>query len=143
MKEIGEQFKEKREEIGITIEEVAVDLDLDPILIDNLEDGNNKVFKDMLELKDIISKYAKYLGLDSEKLVDEFNDFLYEKTSKISIDDIKEELSKTKPVEKKIKSPYTTNIDKKSNTTFYIIMALIILILLALTYFLLRKILIG
>ena len=35
MKEIGEQFKEKREEIGITIEEVANDLKTEPIIIEN------------------------------------------------------------------------------------------------------------
>ena len=33
MKEIGEEFKEKREEIGITIEEVSSDLGKDVILI--------------------------------------------------------------------------------------------------------------
>ena len=54
MKEIGDIFKEKREEIGITIEEVASDLKIDSVLIDNLEDGNDRVFKDILELKDVI-----------------------------------------------------------------------------------------
>ena len=48
MKEIGEQFKEKREEIGITLEEVSSDLNKDIILVENLESGNHKVFKDIL-----------------------------------------------------------------------------------------------
>ena len=85
MKEIGEEFKEKREEIGITIEEVSSDLGKDVILIENLESGNHKVFKDILELKDMVKTYAKYLGLDDEKLLGELDDFLFEKTSKISI----------------------------------------------------------
>ena len=37
MKEIGETFKEKREEIGITLEEVSSDLAKDVLLIENLE----------------------------------------------------------------------------------------------------------
>ena len=92
MKEIGEQFKEKREEIGITLEEVSSDLNKDIILVENLESGNHKVFKDILELKDMVKIYAKYLGLDDEKLLGDLDDFLFEKTSKISIEDIKERL---------------------------------------------------
>lgn len=143
MKDIGEQFKEKREEIGISIEEVSSDLKIDAILIDNLEDGNNKVFKDILELKEIISSYAKYLGLDSDKLLDELNDYLFEKTSKISLEDIKESLNKTKPVERKIKSPYTIEIKEKNSKLTIIAIIFIILIVLALFYFILKKILIG
>ena len=45
MKEIGEEFKEKREEIGITIEEVANDLNKDTLLIERLENGNHKEYK--------------------------------------------------------------------------------------------------
>ena len=57
MKYIGEQFKEKREEIGISISEVSNDLKIDSIIIENLEDGNDKVFKDILELKEMISLF--------------------------------------------------------------------------------------
>ena len=108
MKEIGESFKEKREEIGITLEEVSKDLGIKEVLLENLEEGNAKVFKDILEIKDTIESYSKYLGLDTEKIMDEYNDYLFEKTSKISINDIKERLEKTnkEKVVKKIKSPY-------------------------------------
>ena len=37
MKEIGESFKEKREEIGITLEEVSKDLGIKEVLLENLE----------------------------------------------------------------------------------------------------------
>lgn len=106
MKEIGESFKEKREEIGITLEEVSKDLGIKEVLLENLEEGNAKVFKDILEIKDTIESYSKYLGLDTEKIMDEYNDYLFEKTSKISINDIKERLEKTnkEKVVKKIKS---------------------------------------
>ena len=54
MKDIGESFKEKREEIGITLEEVSKDLGIKEVLLENLEEGNAKVFKDILEIKDTI-----------------------------------------------------------------------------------------
>ena len=129
MSEIGETFKEKREEIGITISEVASDLKTDSILIENLESGNYKVFKDILELKDIISSYAKYLGLDDEEILDELNDYLFETTSKISIEDIKDRLEKDKKEDKKIKTPYTLETPKKKNYTIFVISILIIIIL--------------
>ena len=118
MKEIGEQFKEKREEIGITIEEVSNDLNRDVIIIENFENGNHKVFKDVLELKDMVRIYAKYLGLDDEKYLGELDDFLFEKTSKISASDIKERLKEEqekKKDEKKVHTPYTIEVQPKKN----------------------------
>ena len=142
MKEIGEEFKEKREEIGITIDEVASDLSKDALLIENLESGNHKVFKDILELKEMVRIYAKYLGLDEEKLLGELDDFLFEKTSKISIDDIKERLKQEqakKKDEKKIRTPYTIEIENKKNKTLIMIL-IIALILLVIFYVLLKNI---
>ena len=63
MKEIGEIFSEKRKEIGITIDEMSKDLKIDKLLIENLEEGNIKAFKDIVELKDVITSLSKYLGL--------------------------------------------------------------------------------
>ena len=140
MKEIGEQFKEKREEIGITIEEVSNDLSRDVIVIQNLENGNHKVFKDVLDLKDMIRIYSKYLGLDDEKLLAELDDFLFEKTSKISVEDVQERLKeeqKKKKHEKKIHTPYTLEIKSNKNFTFAIIV-LIVLFILVLFYILLK-----
>ena len=141
MKEIGEQFKEKREEIGITIEEVSNDLGRDVIIIENLENGNHKVFKDILDLKDMVRIYAKYLGLDDEKLLEQLDDFIFEKTSKISVEDIedrlKEEEEKKKQNEKKIHTPYTLEVKKEKNLTA-IIIGVIILFILVLFYILLR-----
>lgn len=140
MKEIGEQFKEKREEIGITIEEVSNDLSRDVIVIQNLENGNHKVFKDVLDLKDMIRIYAKYLGLDDEKLLEELDDFLFEKTSKISVEDVKERLKEEqekKKYEKKIHTPYTLEIKSDKNFTLAIII-LIIIFILVLFYILLK-----
>lgn len=140
MKEIGEQFKEKREEIGITIEEVSNDLGRDVIVIENLENGNHKVFKDVLDLKDMIRVYAKYLDLDDEKLLGELDDFLFEKTSKISFEDIQARLKveqEKKKNDKKIHTPYTLEFKNKKNLTIVVIIFIIIIILI-LFYVLLR-----
>ena len=141
MKEIGEEFKEKRQEIGITIEEVSSDLGKDTLLIENLESGNHKVFKDVLELKDMVKIYAKYLGLNDEKLLEEIDDFLFEKTSKISIEDIKERLKQEKDKrkdEKKVRTPYTLEYENKKNITLVIIL-LIRVVILVLFYVLLKN----
>ena len=141
MKEIGEQFKEKREEIGITLEEVSSDLNKDIILVENLESGNHKVFKDILELKDMVKIYAIYLGLDDEKLLGDLDDFLFEKTSKISIEDIKERLKEEnkKKQEKKVRTPYTIEYESKRNITLIMILVIIVVIL-VIFYVLLRNI---
>ena len=142
MKEIGEIFSEKRKEIGITIDEMSKDLKIDKLLIENLEEGNIKAFKDIVELKDVITSLSKYLGLDGESIIDDLNDYLFEKTSKISVDDIKSVYSKEKE-ERKIKSPYTIETLEKKNKIKFTIIVILVLIILVMLYFLLRNILVG
>lgn len=115
MKEIGEKLKETRESIGISIEEAAEDLKTRPSQIENMEAGNMDAFKDIFYLKYFIRDYAKYLGLDHEDFVDDFNEYLFDYTSKISIDDIKNAHKKNLKEEKepKVMSPYT--IERKGN----------------------------
>ena len=118
MKEIGIKLKEARENMGISIEEAAEDLKVKKIQIENIEDGNMDAFKDIFYLKYFIRDYSKYLGLDYEDMVDEFNEYLFDYTSKISIEDIKQATIKDKKNkkieknEKKIMSPYT--LEKRS-----------------------------
>ena len=136
MKELGEYIKEKRKEIGVGLEEAAEDLNLTKDDIENIEAGNIRAFRDVLKLKVMIKDYAKYLGLDSEKVVDEFNDFLFEHTSKISLEDILEAKQKKEEEEKKIVSPYTKstkkhfNIDNLLKLKPLLIMLIVILIIL-------------
>lgn len=131
MKEIGESLKEARENIGISIEEAAGDLKVRPSQIENLEAGNREAFKDVFFLKYFIRDYSKYLGLNHEDMIDEFNEYLFECTSKISLDEIKKAKRKLeKKEEKKIKSPYT--LERKDhfyipNIVFYIIIIIIVL----------------
>lgn len=107
MKELGEYLKDKRKQNGIGVEEAAEDLNFSKDDVENIEAGNVRAFRDVLKLKTMIKDYAKYLGLDPEKVVDEFNDFLFEHTSKISLEDILEAKQKKEEEEKQIISPYT------------------------------------
>ena len=108
MKEIGKHLKEKRIENGVSIEEVAEDLNIDDDAIENMEEGNIRAFKDMYTLKELVKDYSKYLGMDVNDVVEEFNDFLFEHTSKISLEDLEEVKSKTQEISvKKVVSPYT------------------------------------
>ena len=89
MKEIGEELRQLRKKSGVDISEASHDLNISEVELECIEAGNAKAFKDIYELKDKVRLYAKYLGVDEDKIADEFNDFLFEKTSKISLNDVK------------------------------------------------------
>lgn len=130
MKEIGERLKETRESIGISIEEVSEDLKLEQEQIINIENGNVDAFKDIFNLKYFIRDYAKYLGLDKEEIVDDFNEYLFDYTSKLSLEDIKKEVS-LKDEGPRIQSPYTleSKDERKKLIMTYIIMGILLLII--------------
>ena len=133
MKEIGEKLKEARESIGVSIEEVAEDLKLRPTQIENIEAGNSEAFKDVFYLKYFIRDYAKYLGLDKEDLIDEFNEYLFDYTSRLSLDDIKSAKKKKKET-KKIKSPYTIERKNRTSIIMFTIYAIITLLIILIVY---------
>ena len=133
VKEIGIKLKETRESMGISIDEAASDLKVKEIQIENIEQGNMDAFKDVFYLKYFIRDYSKYLGLDYEDMVDEFNEYLFDYTSKISIEDIKQAKNKDKKKkeEKRIMSPYT--LEYKRKTIKLNVLIIVIAILLVLT----------
>jgi len=138
LKELGEFLKEARENNGVSIEEASDDLKLSPSALDNIESGNTRAFNDMFVLKNNVRDYAKYLGLDPNQVLDEFNDFLFEHTSKISLDDILEAQKKIEEKEdKKVKSPYTKEYKLKKDYTpvLYIIIGVILLALIVYIFF--------
>lgn len=134
MKEIGEALREQRESIGITIEEAALDLKLKESQIEAIENGDKDAFPDVFYLKYFIRDYSKYLGLNYEDMIDEFNEFLFDYTSKISIEDIKKARkqvqAKSAQEEKRVASPYTIEYRRKYNIPkwmIYIAIALLVL----------------
>lgn len=135
MKDIGLKLKEKREENGVSVEEAAEDLKMRPSQIISLEDGRKEDFSDVNTLKFFIRDYAKYLGLDGEKLVDEFNEFLFDFTSKIPSEVIEEAKQKREKEKKEFSSPYTKK--ERHNKTYIICIGVCVLVLLVfiITYF--------
>lgn len=139
MKDIGDRFKEKREEIGISMEEAAEDLGITMAQLDNLEDGNANAFKDIYFLKELVSKYAKYLNIDEDSVMEEYNDFIFNFTSRIPVKEIEAKMKEQKQSDfeeiksKKINSPYTRKkaVKKKLNIIYlYLAIVLIIAVLL-------------
>ena len=131
MKELGEYLKHTRISSGLSITEVCEDLDFSTSLLENMESGNVKAFKDVYSLRDFIKKYANYLGLDSDKVIDEFNDFLFAHTSRISLEDIQEARKIVEENTKKVKSPYTIEHKEKFNfwPIIYVFIGIILIVL--------------
>jgi len=141
LKEIGEFLKNARINNGVSLEEAAEDLNLSVIQLENIEDGNIRAFKDVFSLRELVKEYGKYLGVKTDQIIDEFNDFMFEHTSKISLDDILEarKLAKDKEVEEKPKivSPYTNIREPKFNLEKLKLKPIIILLGIVFSIFLL------
>jgi len=140
LNEIGEYLKTERKKNGVSIAEASDDLNINASLLEAVEEGNAKAFKDIFELKEIVKSYAKYLGLDVNKMLDEFNDFVFEKTSKISLDDIRKAKDKDKEeTSNHISSPYT-KIKHTRYDVAPIVLLVAILLFISLVVFLILKI---
>lgn len=141
MKELGTYLKRTRISNGVNMAEAAEDLELSVTELENIESGNVKAFKDVYGLKEKIRIYSKYLGLDCDKVMDEFNGFLFTHTSKISLEDIKAAQKKSEVVEKKVRSPYTIEHKGKSKTLPIIVIgAILIFIIFIIIYFIVSSI---
>ena len=126
-----------REENGVSLEEASEDLKIKPAILYNIEEGNMGCFKDIFVLKDYLKDYAKYLGIDPTKTVDKFNEFMFEKTSKIPVEEIEKKIMEKNKEEallkSRIASPYTDTsyrYKKKSIALLYIlVIALVALVI--------------
>ena len=137
MNEIGEKLKKAREDKGVSIDEASYDLNVKPAQIENIENGNVKAFKDVYYLKCFIRDYSKYLGFKAEDIMDEFNEYLYQQTSKIPIEEIEkanEEKQKEIRQEKKVVSPYTLDEKPKSKLTTIIVGLIIMFLVILIGY---------
>ena len=137
MEEIANLLRETRKESGIELSEVSKDLDINELILQNIEEGKIGPFKDVFLLKTYISNYAKYLGLNSDKMIDEFNEYLFEYTSKIPIKELEKTIElNTKEIneEDKISSPYTKQ-KVKSKKGIYILFYILLFILVILAIF--------
>lgn len=141
MFEIGNSLKEARISSGVTLKEASRDLNIKDIILENIEEGSIGCFKDIYELKDYLINYAKYLGLNPTKLIDDFNEYLFEYTSKIPLKEIEKKVMEQnkEKVEEKIISPYTKPA-RKYPTKYYVISytALIILAIIIIVWSVIR-----
>ena len=143
MKDIGTKFQEKREEIGIKLEEAAKDLDITVAQLENLEDGNVNAFKDIFFLKELIKKYVTYLNLDENEIMEDFNDFVFDFTSRIPVEEIEEKVKEIvsqneKETRNKISSPYTRKKVRKAKMKPVYFFSVITVILVCVTFILLN-----
>ncbi len=133
MDEIGLSLREERESSGVSISEASKDLGLSELILQNIESGKIGAFKDVLELKTYITNYAKYLGLDALKLVDEFNEYIFEYTSKIPVKELEKTIEiqrKTLNKESKVSSPYTK--ERMFSKWYYVLVIVLTMVLVAL-----------
>lgn len=128
MNGLGRLLKEQRESKGVSIEEASNDLSIKDVILENIEEGNLGAFKDIYALKDNMKAYAKYLGLNPDSIIDEFNSYLFEYTSKIPLKKIEKEMEKENEKNEKESveavSPYTKPARKHSKKYLVLIYAL-------------------
>ena len=139
LKELGVFLKKTREDNGVGLEEAAEDLKVKPEILEAIESGDKEPFKDIFYLKELLKNYSKYLGLDYDEIVEEFNEYLFDFTSKISIDDIKKAEKEQKVKENNIKevkitSPYTMEKSQEKKVPMFLIIGGIIVLIAIVVY---------
>lgn len=145
MNGIGELFRVTREEAGVSIGEASKDLDIKEVILENIEDGNIGCFKDIYVLKDYIYNYSKYLGIDADKVIDDFNEYMFEYTSRIPTEEIQKKMMQEKNVksEKTISSPYTKEYKSKNKSMYVFIYSIVIVLIMFLVFWSVKQITIN
>ncbi|MFA6327296.1 MAG: helix-turn-helix domain-containing protein [Bacilli bacterium] len=140
MEEIGKKLSEARDTMEVSLEEAAEDLKVKTIDLENIERGNRSFFKDFFELKKLIKDYAKYLGLEYEKFEDEFNEFVFDYTSKIPVQEILSADQNQVVEEKEIISPYTKHKERRIPIITIVIIAFVLIGLVMTTFMFLKSV---
>ena len=131
---------------GLTLDEVSKDLEIPVLSLEQIEDGDIGAFKDIFVLKDYLESYAKYLGIDYEDVIDEFNEYMFEKTSKIPMEEIEKavkEKEKEESESNRIASPYTKAAPIKSNKQFIFMLILITVLVIIAIIWSIKQITVG
>ena len=146
MNEIGEALKYARESSGVSLNEASKDLSIKHEILENIEDGRTGAFKDIYELKEYIASYAKYLDLDEKNLIDEFNEYMFEYTSKIPIKEIEKTIElkiKEEKKDDKVISPYTKTNKKYNNWVYVVVYVVIFLMIIAAIFWSVKQVTIN
>ena len=141
MDEIGKNFKVARTESGLNLEEVSNDTKIPKVALEQIEEGSIGSFKDIFVLRNYLTTYAKYLGMDDVNVIDKFNEYMFEYTTRLSADKIEKEMHKKEHEKKEdtpkvsVYSPYLkSNKKAKMPRLFISIIIIIILAVLALLW---------
>lgn len=146
MDEIGEILHLARESSGVSLKEVSKDLNIKEEILENIEEGKVGAFKDIFELKKYINLFAKYLGLDNVKLIDEFNEYMFNYTSKIPVKEIEKTMKlQIKSEEKKdeVVSPYTKEIKPHHKFKYAVIYIILILLVILVIFWAIKLVMVG
>lgn len=136
LNEIGSDFKQARTSAGLNLEEASADTSIPVEALEQIEAGSIGSFKDIFKLKDYLATYSKYLGLNPGEVIDDFNEYMFEYTSKIPLDDLekkieekeRQQLEEEKTGNIKVVSPYLR--PKEESQVFkYVLIAIVILVL--------------
>ncbi|MBF0779917.1 MULTISPECIES: RodZ domain-containing protein [unclassified Granulicatella] len=73
MSTLGSKLKEKREELGLTLEEVSQKIEIQQRYLQALEDDRLHVIPGEYYIKEFVKKYATVLKLDGNKLLSELS----------------------------------------------------------------------
>ena len=141
MNEIGIDLKNARENSSVSLEEASNDTNIPVESLEQIEEGSIGSFKDIFKLKEYLQTYSKYLGLDPVKIIDSFNEYMFEYTSKIPLDDLAKEIEaqereKEKLLEEdndiKVVTPYLKE-EKQKKLWKYLVIVGIVLVLATIT----------
>lgn len=81
------------------------------------------------------------MGLDGEAVLDSFNEYLFEQTSKISLEEIEEakRLKEEKEKDMKILSPYTVTSKDKKRLRLFAVVAIVLIVVAIFVYIFVRN----
>lgn len=133
MEELGKELKQRRIELGYSIEEISNKTSLSVKNIRQLETGDIASFKeDLTYIPFYFKNYCKILNIDYNELRSRLDDSIESYTTALKL----EEMNQKKEIEKNIRKTITTSPKKKVrlNYGFISFLVVIIVLLIALIY---------
>ena len=122
MASIGEHLRSARESKTISLSDAANDVKISKRYLEALEEGNYSVFPAQVYIKGFLSNYAKYLGLDSKNILEQY--------SKLIIPD-SEEIENNIP---KKNTGTQRRVSRKRVVMLVIVLVFVIICLISLAY---------
>ncbi len=129
MMTLGEKFQEARNKQGISIREAAEETKIREDYLNSIEDNSLDIPLPEVYVRGFVKNYARYLKLDKEKIITDFDALFRMKGKQGGVEDKESlgrltlpenELDKNTPIEKPQKEPEPVTQDNDENKTLYI-----------------------